>query len=66
MNGHITKHRHGNRNFLPSISRAISMQYTIPRFRNKFVKSENSRTIIREMYKTIGENHPTESYERRS
>ena len=45
MNGHITKHRHGNRNFLPSISRAISMQYTIPKFRNKFVKSENSRTL---------------------
>ena len=46
MNGHITKHRlNGNRNFLPSISRAISMHYTIPKFRNKFLKSENSRTI---------------------
>ena len=45
MNGHITKHCHGNRNFSPSISRTISMQYTIPKFINKLVKSENSRTL---------------------
>ena len=44
MNGYIKKHRHGTRNFLPSLARAISMTFSVSAYRNELSPSD-SRAI---------------------
>ena len=41
MNGYIKKHRHGTRNFLPSLARAISMTFSVSAYRNELSPSDS-------------------------
>ena len=41
INGYIKKHRHGTRNFLPSLARAISMTFSVSAYRNELSPSDS-------------------------